>query len=237
MAGVSRSAASLSESVVRVEVGHVVSHGSMVSRAYLVEHCAGVVVDGGDRGLWLVSSPVALLPDPDGLRLWAEAEKGIPFEHGQPRLMKIVLRWRGEVTGELTGELKVPQVLSGPLGAAAVSLSVPASLRDRLLSDDGPAPVDLGQDIPLELGDEVCVAVSGAAGSLVRWGRVSSDPGFAGRPGGFALGLGLSAGEAGSPVFALGSGGTRFCGLAEPLDSHTSRLLSLRALAEPIASG
>lgn len=54
MARVSVSA--LAETLVRVQVGHLVSSSSMVSRAYLVDDCVGVVVD--QDGFWLHSPKI-----------------------------------------------------------------------------------------------------------------------------------------------------------------------------------
>lgn len=230
MTGSSRSAAELAARVVRVEVGHVVSYGSMVSRAYFTAWCAGIVVEGDDGAPWLISSPSALLPDRDELRMRADAEKGIPFEHGEPRLLKVSLKWGYE----FGAEIKVPSVVAGRLGAAAVSLAVPYSLRERLSSASGPSFTRLTDDPVLEIGDTVGVAVVTAEGPLVRWGRVSSDTGFGGRSGRFALGVGLNSDEAGSPVYLFGDDGPRLCGLADPVDSLTARLLPLSALAEAI---
>jgi hypothetical protein len=231
MTGASRSAAELAERVVRVEVGHVVSYGSMVTRAYFKNSCAGIVVEGSDLAPWLISSPSVLLPNLDELRLRAEAEKGIPFEHGEPRLMKIGLKWGDE----FGAEIKVPSVVAGRLGTAAVSLSVPSSLRDKIGSESGPSFTRLTDDPVLELGDTIGVAVVTPEGPVVRWGRVASDPGFSGRPGGFALGVGLNSDEAGSPVYLFDDDGPHLCGLADPVDSTTARLLPPSALAETIA--
>jgi hypothetical protein len=161
----------------------------------------------------------------------ADAEKGIPFEHGEPRLMKVSLRWGDE----LSAEIKVPSVVTGRLGAAAVSLAVPTSLREKISSGSGPPLTLLTDDPVLEIGDTVGVAVVTAEGPLIRWGRVASDTGFGGRSGGFALGVGLNSDEAGSPVYLFGDDGPRLCGLADPVDSLVARLLPLTALAEVMA--
>ena len=71
MAGVTTSAGRLAEHLVRIEVGHLVSSSSMVSRAYLSDGCFGVVVDDGEGGPWLVSALSFLAPDPDELRVRA----------------------------------------------------------------------------------------------------------------------------------------------------------------------
>ena len=222
MTGVS--VAGLAETLVRVQVGHLVSSSSMVSRAYLVDDCVGVVVDDG--GLWLVSTLPALAPDPESLRVRAYEKGGIPVEHGNPRLTKITVAW-----GESSVDINAPTVAEGSRGAAAVSLAVPASLGERIRSGDGPRPVALGHDPELSLGDELAVVLHSEAGPVVRWARVSSDPGFSDL--GLALNVGLPAESAGSPVFRL-DGAPEFCGIASPLDASTSVLLPTSAMSEAI---
>ena len=221
------SAAALAEHLVRVEVGHLVSSGSMVSRAYLVDGCAGVVVDAGARGLWLVSVLRALAPDPEGLRVRAFEKGGIPVEHGNPRLTKITVRW-----GDSSVDLHNPAVVSGSLGAGSVSLAVPASFGEKVRSGEGPRSVYLGDGVEFGLGDEVAIVTSSNDGPLVRWAKVSSDPGFVGR--GVALDVGLCAESTGSPVFLLSGSEPQFCGIAESLDETTSVLLPVSALVDAI---
>lgn len=216
-------AAALAEHLVQVEVGHLVSSASMVSRAYLTDSCVGVVVGAGERGFWLVSAGSVLAPDPDELRVRAYEKGGIPVEHGTPRLAKITLRW-----GKNSVDLNSPEVRTGPSGVAAVSLAVPASLSERIRSGDEPRPIVLGDDVELELGDEVAAVEMTEAGPLLRWARVSSDPGFAGE--GVALNLNLAVDLAGSPVFAVGAGNPRFCGLAVPWSESASVLLPVSTL-------
>ena len=160
-------AAALAEHLVQIEVGHLVSSSSMVSRAYLSDRCVGVVVDAGERGFVLVSSAAVLAPDPDGLRRRAYEKGGIPVEHGSPRLVKITLR-----LDDSSVDLNNPEVLVGPSGAAAVSLAVPASLSNRIRSGDGPRPVVVTENPELLLGDEVAVVTVSESGPLVRWARV-----------------------------------------------------------------
>ena len=230
MAGRSGSASALAEVLVRIEVAHLVSSSSMVSRAYLVDNCLGVVVDAGESGYWLASALTSLAPDPDGLRVRA-AEKGrIPVEHGTPRLVKITLGW-----GESSVEFRNPVVVSGP-GVGVVSLAVPASFSEKVRTGAGPKPVSLAGDIDLALGDEVAVAVLSDGQPLVRWARVSSDAGFGGVAGGLALDVGVPADMAGAPVFHLSEAEARFCGLAVPLDAATSVLLPTMAIVEAMPS-
>lgn len=217
-------AASLAEHLVQLEVGHLVSSASMVSRAYLSDNCVGVVVDTSERGYFLVSSAAVLAPDLDELRRRGFEKGGIPVEHGNPRLVKITLRW-----GDNSVDLNNPEVLVGPNGAAAVSLAIPASLGERIRSGDGQRPVVLLDDGELALGDEVVVPVATELGPLLRWARVSSDSGFAGA--GVALNLGLAADLAGSAVFTLEEGESRFRGLAQPWSETASILLPASAVA------
>ncbi len=218
------SVSALAETLVRVRVGHLVSSAAMVSRAYLVDDCVGVVVDQG--GLWLLSTLPSLAPDPDGLRVRAFEKGGIPVDHGNPRLTKISLDW-----GDASVDLNNPNVVAGSRGVGAVSLAVPASLGEKIRSGDGPKPVVLGDDGEIALGDQVAIVVASDDGPLVRWARVSSDPGFADR--GVALDVGIPAELSGSPVFAI-DGEARFYGIAQPIDATTSILLPLSAMAEAI---
>ena len=221
------SAAALAEHLVRVEIGHLVSSGSMVSRAYIVDGCVGVVVDAGERDLWLASVLPVLAPDPDGLRVRAFEKGGIPVEHGNPRLTKITLRWT-----DSSVDLNNPTVVAGTCGIGVVSLAVPASFGEKVRSGDGPRPLQLGDDVDLSLGDEVAVIVSSEEGPLVRWAKVSSDAGFAGR--GVALDVGLDVESTGSPVFFLGGDEPKFCGIVDSLDETTSVLLPISALVDAI---
>lgn len=230
MAGAVGSVATLAEHLVRVEVGHVVSSSSMVSRAYLIDNCVGVVVEAGERGFFLVSSLLALAPDPDGLRVRAAEKGGIPVDAGVPRLVDIKLRW-----GSGSAELKTPTVTrSGGIGV--VSLAVPASLAERIRVGEGPQPVDTSADIALSLGDTVAVVAVSDAGPMLRWARVASDPGYAGEPDGLALDLSLSATQAGSPVFSFGEAEPLFCGIAQPVDSGTAVLRSPAALLAAVVA-
>lgn len=221
------SAAALAEHLARVEVGHLVSSPSMVSRAFLVDGCIGVVIDAGEHGLWLVSVLPVLAPDPDGLRVRAAEKGGIPVEHGNPRLTKITVSW-----GDSSVDLNNPVVVHGLLGAGAVSLAIPASFGKKLRSGEGPRPLQLNDDVELGLGDEVAIAASSNDGPLVRWARVSSDPGFADR--GVALDVGIEAASTGSPVFLLRGDESQFCGIVESLDETTSVLLPVSALVDAI---
>ena len=227
MAGSSRSAAALAEIAVQVEIGHVVSYGSMVSRAYLTDRGAGIIVDVGEP--WLIAPRSLLLPDPEQLKLRAEREQGIPGEHGNVRLMKVAFSWSGGAA-----EVKTPEVIAGELGAAAITLNFPASLPGRIRSPDGPQFVTLGDDLPLALGDAVGVVVTTPDGPVVRWGRVASDPGFGGVAGAVALGVGLASGATGSPAYRFGDDDVAFCGLADPIDATTARLLPPTAIRDLI---
>ena len=232
MAGHSGTASALAEVLVRIEVAHLVSSTAMVSRAYLVDNCVGVVVDAGESGFWLASALSALAPDPDGLRVRAAEKGGIPVEHGTPRLVKITLGW-----DESSVELKSPMVVPGS-EVGVVSLAVPASLGERIRSGGGPQPVGCSDPPNLDLGDEVAVVVLYDERPLVRWARVSSDPGFDGVEVGLALDIGIPVNMAGAPVFRLGDSGPRFCGLARRADASTSVLVPTAAVigAIPTAS-
>ena len=232
MTGAEGSVAMLAEHLVRIVVGHVVSSSSMVSRAYLTDGCVGVVVDAGERGLFLVSSLAALAPDPDGLRVRAAEKGGIPVDAGVPRLVKITLGWDGSSV-----DLNNPVVAAGSLGAGAVSLAVPTSLGDRIRSGDGPRPIEPCDDVGLGLGDRVAVLVMSESGPMVRWAHVASDLGFGQRPRAVALDVGLSSELAGSPVFRLVADEAQFCGVAEALDATTSLLIPVSALEEAISTG
>jgi hypothetical protein len=229
MAGISGSASDLAEVLVSVAVGHVVSSSSMVSRAYLVDDCVGVIVDAGELGFWLASALPALAPDPDVLRVRAAEKGGIPVEHGTARLAKVTLRW-----GESSVELSNPAVVAGA-GVGVVSLAVPASLGEKVRSGEGPRPVAVTDGCPLGLGDEVGVVVPSAGGPIVRWARVSSDPGYRGIAGAVALDVAIAEDQAGAPAYVLGEASPRFCGLVQPIDGVTSMLLPPAALLDPIS--
>ena len=228
MSGAVGSVAALAEHLVHIEVGHVVSSSSMVSRAYLADDCVGVVVDAGERGLWLVSSLPALAPAPDGLRVRAAEKGGIPVEAGTPRLVKITLRW-----GESSVELKNPTVV-GSDGIGIVSLAVPASFGAKLRSGEGPRPVDVAGVGQLRLGDEVAILIGSPTGAMVRWARVASDPGFGGVENGLAIDRAVSADHSGSPLFALKDAAASFCGIVQPVDDQTALLLPTAALRDAI---
>jgi hypothetical protein len=228
VAGISGSVSVLAEVLVHVEVGHVVSSSSMVSRAYLVDNCVGVVVDAGELGYWLASALPVLAPDPDRLRVRAAEKGGIPAEHGMPRLAKVTLRW-----GESSVDLNNPTVVAGA-GVGVVSLAVPASLGERIRSGTGPQPVVVTDGCPLGLGDEVGVVGPSPGGPLVRAARVSSDPGYRGITGALALDVGLGDGQAGVPVYFWGKSGPGFYGLAVPVDENTSLLVPAAAISAAI---
>lgn len=220
--------ADLAETLVRVEVGHLVSSSSMVSRAYLGDQCFGVVVEGGEASYWLVSALSVLAPDPNDLRVRAAEKGGIPVEHGTPRLVKITLRW-----GEASADLANPTVLHGD-GVGSVSLAVPASLGDRIRA--GVRPVDASAASSLHLGDEVGIVSLHDGWPFVRWARVASDPGFGATPGALAVDVGVPADHAGAPVFSFGASGPGFCGLIQPLDDSTALLLPPTAILDVIPS-
>jgi hypothetical protein len=228
MTGAEGSVAMLAEHLVRIVVGHVVSSSSMVSRAYLTDSCVGVIVDAGERGLFLVSSLAALVPDPLGLRVRAAEKGGIPVDAGEPRLVDIKLRWESGLA-----ELKNPTV-NGSGGIGVVSLAVPASFGARIRSGEGPRPVDLAADVALGLGERIAIPTATGVGPVVRWARVASDPGYGGMPDALALDLALAPDLAGSPAFDLDGSEPRFCGLVMSVDATTSVLRSPSALLAAI---
>lgn len=222
-------AAALAEHLVQVEVGHLVSSSSMVSRAYLTDGCVGVVVDAGERGLWLASALSGLAPDPDGLRVRAYEKGGIPVDHGSPRLVKITLRW-----DDSSVELSNPTVYEGSSGVGVVSLAVPASFAGAVRPATAPKPVAMSSNVTLDLGDSVAIPIATDAGRAVRWARVASDPGFAGSAGAVALDVALAAAAAGSPAFIIGAAQAQFCGLVHPAGGVTSVLVPPAALLDAI---
>lgn len=229
MTGAAGSVAALAEHLVRVEVGHVVSSSSMVSRAYLIDNCVGVVVDAGERGPFLVSSLLALAPDPDGLRVRAAEEGGIPVEYGTPRLAKITLRW-----ADSSVELNNPTVIESN-AVGVVSLAVPASFGKKIRSGEGPRPVDVSGPQP-GLGDTVAIPVQADGGSMVLWSKVASDHGYGGHSDGVALDVAIPMELAGSPAFVLSGGAPLFCGLVQPVDGLSSVLRTPEVLQEAIAT-
>ncbi len=231
MSGVIGSVAALAEYLVRIEVGHVVSSSSMVSRAYLTDDCVGVVVDAGESGLWLVSSLPALAPAPDGLRVRAAEKGGIPVDAGEPRLVKLTLGWGGSSV-----ELKNPTVV-GSDGVGVVSLAVPASFGERIRAGEGPRPVQLdGQTgSSLCLGAGLGIVVPTSEWAMVRWARVASDLGFGGQEGVVAIDAGIESGQAGAPVFVFGGEEPTFCGLAQSIGDRTSVLLPPDSILGAIA--
>ena len=231
MSGAVGSVAALAKHLVRIEVGHVVSSSSMVSRAYLTDDCVGVVVDAGERGLWLVSSLPALAPAPDGLRERAADKGGIPVEHGTPRLAKVTLRW-----ADASVDLANPTVV-GSGGVGVVSLAVPASFGKQVRSGEGPRPVDLSATTAPGLGERVAIPVLSGAGAVVLWSRVASDNGYDGHSDGVALDTAIPAELAGSPAFVLSGPTPSFCGLVQPVDALSSVLRPPNALLAAISAG
>ena len=228
--------------LVGITLGHTVSSSSMISRAHLKDPALGVIVGGGDTGLWLVSSHSGLLPDPQSLKQRGADEGGIPIEYAVPRLIKLTIAWSGtEERPAGSVDIPNPAVAVHPSGAAvaAVSLRVPASFAEKTRRGEGPTPLPLeelaGGALP-GLGEQVTVVTlfgdDDGLWPVVRWARTASDLGFAGKDDAVALDLRLPRTGAGAPVFLLRDGEPTFCGLAEYLDDEIALLVPAERIVE-----
>jgi hypothetical protein len=236
---------SLSSSLVRVVTGHVVSSGSMVSRAYLTDSWRGVVAVDGDDDHWLACTLDALAPDQEGLLIRGERESGLPRQYAKATLTKIVIGWMG-TDGPHDAPIEVtianPRVMRHPGGAliGAVPLGrnkefvrhVEAGTAPPIhaLTDPDTAPDCFEVETLLDVGDGAYWPVSRLA-----WRSPISGSDFLGQQGASALDVALATEDAGSPAFGRGDSGGVLHGLVRPVGTHVAMLLPTRLIAETVA--
>ncbi len=234
-----------SSTLVRVITGHVVSSGSMVSRAYLADSWRGIVVAAPEGTHWLACTFDALAPDEDGLLTRGEAESGLPRAYARATLTKIVVGWFG--SGGPTDEpieitIANPAVFQHPEGApiGVVALNRSRDFAQHLEAGTGPwlhaltdtdsAPERFNVETLLDTGDGSSWPVNRAA-----WPSPVSGGDFLGQSGAMALDVALRDEDAGSPAFGSGDAGRVLMGVVRPVGSNVAMLLPARLIAETVA--
>ena len=238
------SPSSPSPALVRVVTGHVVSSGSMVSRAYLTDEWRGIVVADSDNGRWLVCTFDALAPDPEGLLVRGEEESGLPREYAKATLTKVVMSWMGaggssDEPFEIT--ITNPRVAVHPDGASigVVSLDRSRDFAEHVDAGTGPRCHDLAWtdaavgdfeiETLLDAGDDSFWPVRRRA-----WLASISGTGFLGAAGAVALDIALDERDAGSPAFAFGMPDSLLRGIVRPVGANVAMLLPARLIEETV---
>lgn len=234
-----------SSMVVRVITGHVVSSGSMVSRAYLADSWRGIVVAAPDGSRWLVCTLDALAPDEEALLIRGEEESGLPRAYAKATLTKIVIGWFG--SGGPTDEpieitVANPSVVQHPEGApiGVVALDRSRDFTQHLEAGTGPwlyvltdtdsAPERFDVETLFDTGDGSSWPVN-----RVAWPSPVSGGDFLGQPGVMALDVALTDEDAGSPAFGSGDAGRVLMGVVRPVGSNVAMLLPTHLIAETVA--
>lgn len=234
-----------SSMLVRVITGHVVSSGSMVSRAYLADSWRGIVVAAPDGTHWLACTLDALAPDEEGLLTRGEAESGLPRAYARATLTKIVVAWNstdGPAGEPIEITVANPRVVHHPSGASigVVSLDRHREFVQLLEAGTGPTCHGLVHAESTVDGFDIETLLDAEDGSSwpvdrVAWPSPMSGGDFFGQPGALALDVALTDEDAGSPAFGRGDSDRVLQGVVRPVSRHVAMLLPTHLIAETVA--
>lgn len=227
-----------------------------MSRAYLVDERAGILVSDERGGLWLASTLDVLAPATDALKVRGAERGGPPADRSSVALAKASViwpRWSEAANDRVAFDLTNPKVTAHPQGAnigvialarvkgrgsePGAQLEVPALAWDDVVANvrggDHDGPGEGSGTVSLCCPQSVS---GGEVWAVVRTAHLASDPagGFAGAPGLVALDIRLDPTEAGAAVFSAGPS-PRFLGLAQPLGPLLSVLVGAALIAQTVA--